>query len=143
MSHAEDSIIVCRCEDVTLGEIRKAIREGATTLDEVKRITRAGMGPCQGRTCRLLVAGELARYHGKHVSEILQSKYRPPVKPVKMGDLAALSGDRGDGREQGLNCQETSGYRPVNDGPGRANREPGQATGGDKQATWGEAVTGK
>lgn len=47
MSDADNAIIVCRCEDVTLGEIRKAIREGATTLDEVKRITRAGMGPCK------------------------------------------------------------------------------------------------
>lgn len=92
----EDDIIVCRCEDVTLGEIRKAIREGATTLDEVKRITRAGMGPCHGRTCRLLVAGEIARHCGKHVSEVLPSRYRPPVKPVKMGDLAALSEDGED-----------------------------------------------
>lgn len=118
----ENTIIVCRCEDVTLGEIRKAIREGATTLDEVKRITRAGMGPCQGRTCRLLVAGEIARYHRKHVSEVLQSRYRPPVKPVKMGDFAALS-------EEGGNSQEEGGHR--------------QATGGDGQCICGKAVTGK
>ncbi len=93
MAKTEDDIIVCRCEDVTLGEIRKAIREGATTIDEVKRVTRAGMGPCQGRTCRLLVAGEIARYLGKPVSEILHSQYRPPVKPVKMGDLALIAED--------------------------------------------------
>jgi len=103
VSDADNAIIVCRCEDVTLGEIRKAIREGATTLDEVKRITRAGMGPCQGRTCRLLVAGELARYYGKPVSEILQSRYRPPVKPVKMGDFATISED---GEDRQLACGE-------------------------------------
>jgi len=90
VSRNDDDIIVCRCEDVTLGEIRKVIREGATTLDEVKRITRAGMGPCQGRTCRLLIAGEIARFLGRPVSEVLQSRYRPPFKPVKMGDLAEI-----------------------------------------------------
>ncbi len=104
MAKAENDIIVCRCEDVTLGEVRKAIREGATTLDEVKRITRAGMGPCQGRTCRLLVAGEIARYLGKPVSEILQSRYRPPVKPIKMGELAIISEDDEDGAD--CKCQE-------------------------------------
>ncbi|HHY12209.1 MAG TPA: (2Fe-2S)-binding protein [Firmicutes bacterium] len=103
MAKEEHDIIVCRCEDVTLGEIRKAIREGATTLDEVKRITRAGMGPCQGRTCRLLVAGEIARYLGKPVSEILQSRYRPPVKPVKMGDLSVISEE---GENSGCKCRE-------------------------------------
>jgi bacterioferritin-associated ferredoxin len=90
VSRNDDDIIVCRCEDVTLGEIRKVIREGATTLDEVKRITRAGMGPCQGRTCRLLIAGEIARFLGRPVSEVLQSRYRPPFKPVRMGDLAEI-----------------------------------------------------
>ncbi len=100
MAKSDNDIIVCRCEDVTLGEVRKAIREGATTIDEVKRITRAGMGPCQGRTCRLLVAGEIARYLGKPVSEILQSQYRPPVKPVKMGDLALI----GEDGEKGPGC---------------------------------------
>ena len=84
MAKAENDIIVCRCEDVTLGEIRKAIKEGATTIDEVKRITRAGMGPCQGRTCRLLVAGEIARYLGKPVSEILQSRYLSLIHILSM-----------------------------------------------------------
>ncbi|MGI6643209.1 MAG: (2Fe-2S)-binding protein [Bacillota bacterium] len=84
----EEDIIVCRCEDVTLGDIRKAIREGATTMDEIRRITRAGMGPCQGRTCRLLIAGELARALGKPVSQVSPSTFRPPTKAIKMGDLA-------------------------------------------------------
>ncbi len=87
----EEDIIVCRCEDVTLGDIRKAISEGATTMDEIRRITRAGMGPCQGRTCRLLIAAELARSQGKPVAEIPPSTFRPPTKAVKMGDLAAAA----------------------------------------------------
>lgn len=90
MAKSDEDIIVCRCEDVTLGDIRRAIREGATTMDEVRRITRAGMGPCQGRTCRLLIAAELARATGKTVAEVTPSTFRPPVKAIKMGDLAKI-----------------------------------------------------
>lgn len=90
MAKTDDDIIVCRCEDVTLGEIRRAISEGATTMDEIRRITRAGMGPCQGRTCRLLIASELARQTGKPIGEVLPSTFRPPMKAVTMGSLAGL-----------------------------------------------------
>lgn len=90
MAKTDDDIIVCRCEDVTLGEIRRAVREGATTMDEIRRVTRAGMGPCQGRTCRLLIASELARATGKPVAEVLPSTTRPPMKAVTMGSLVEL-----------------------------------------------------
>lgn len=90
MAKTDDDIIVCRCEDVTLGEIRRAIAEGATTMDEIRRVTRAGMGPCQGRTCRLLIASELARRTGKPAAEVLPSTFRPPMKAVTMGSLAEI-----------------------------------------------------
>jgi NAD(P)H-nitrite reductase large subunit len=99
VSKPQDDIIICRCEDVTLGHIRRAIREGASTMDEVRRITRAGMGPCQGRTCRLLIASELARQTGRPVAEVVPSTYRPPVKAVKMRDLAKL-----DASKEGGSC---------------------------------------
>ena len=51
----EDHVIICRCEEITYGEIKQAIRDGATTLDGIKRVTRAGKGLCQGRTCRTLI----------------------------------------------------------------------------------------
>ncbi|MCK5596510.1 MAG: (2Fe-2S)-binding protein, partial [Candidatus Eisenbacteria sp.] len=44
-------VIICRCEDVTYGEIVDVIDEGLTTTEEIKRVLRCGMGPCQGRTC--------------------------------------------------------------------------------------------
>lgn len=47
--------LICRCEEVSREEIEKAIEDGAVTANEVKRFTRAGMGLCQGRTCRRLV----------------------------------------------------------------------------------------
>ncbi len=87
---SEEGIVICRCEDVTLGDIRRAIMEGATTMDEIRRVTRAGMGPCQGRTCRPLIASELGRQLKKPVGEVIPSTFRPPVKAVKMGDLAAM-----------------------------------------------------
>ena len=56
----EDNIIICRCEDVTLKDIRNLIQQGFTTIEEIKRLSRIGMGPCQGKTCGLLIAKEIA-----------------------------------------------------------------------------------
>ena len=64
MSRTDDDIIVCRCEDVTLGEIRRAISEGATTMDEIRRITR-GDGSLSRPDLSLLIASELARKTGR------------------------------------------------------------------------------
>jgi len=75
--------IICRCQDITEDEIVAAIKQGATTLDEIKRLVRAGMGPCQGRTCRRLVTQILARELKKPVAEIYPSTFRPPNRPVQ------------------------------------------------------------
>src|SRR5262249_54835535 len=48
---ADDRTVLCRCEEVTLGETLHAVREGALHVDEVKAWTRVGMGRCQGRMC--------------------------------------------------------------------------------------------
>lgn len=82
-----DNTIICRCEEITLGEIRELIRKGYQSLDEIKRISRAGMGPCQGRTCRQLIMQELASATGKKMSELKMSTFRPPTKPIKLGAL--------------------------------------------------------
>lgn len=79
--------LICRCEDITLDEIRRVIADGYRTIDEIKRVTRAGMGPCQGRTCRQLIAQELSRHFGIPMEEVLMSTFRPPVKPVKLGSF--------------------------------------------------------
>ena len=85
----DDNVIVCRCEEITAGEIRKAIREyHATTVTEVKRRVRAGMGLCQGRTCGKLVSRIIAEETGKKMNEIQGSTDRPPVRPVTFGELA-------------------------------------------------------
>ncbi|MBA1333938.1 MAG: hypothetical protein HPY66_0331 [Firmicutes bacterium] len=82
---SQNKTIVCRCEDLTLEDIRELIKKGYKSVDEIKRISRCGMGPCQGRTCRDIVLSELAKAEGKDISELKMSTFRPPVKPVKLG----------------------------------------------------------
>jgi NAD(P)H-nitrite reductase large subunit len=89
----DDNTIICRCEDVTWGEIRKQLDKGYTTLDEIKRITRAGMGPCQGKTCQRILLHAVAGYLNKPVEEIQLSTFRPPTKPVPLGVLAGEKND--------------------------------------------------
>lgn len=78
------SKIICRCEEVTEEEILKAIKDGATTVDEIKKFTRAGMGLCQGRTCRKTIEKILARELNIKIEDVITSSYRAPVRPVKM-----------------------------------------------------------
>lgn len=82
-----DTTLVCRCEELTLGQLREYIRKGYQTVDEIKRISRAGMGPCQGRTCRQLIMQEIAAATGKKMAELPMSTFRPPVKAIKLGAL--------------------------------------------------------
>ena len=74
--------IICRCQDVTEDEIIAAIRQGATTIDEIRRLVRAGMGSCQGRTCRRLVSQIISRELKTPAAEIYPPTFRPPNRPV-------------------------------------------------------------
>ncbi len=88
-----DNIIICRCEEVTLGEIREYIRKGYQTVEEIKRISRCGMGPCQGRTCEPLILEEIARATGKDVADLKVHSRRPPTVPIKLGRLVGGEDD--------------------------------------------------
>ena len=92
MSDNTDKTIICRCEDITLTEIRQVITGGCKTIDEIKRVTRAGMGPCQGRTCRMLIAQELSRHYKVPMEEVLMPTFRPLIKPVKLGSFVKEGG---------------------------------------------------
>jgi NAD(P)H-nitrite reductase len=87
----DDDLIICRCEEITLGEIRKAIREGARDIVGIRRRTRAGMGLCQGRTCESLVLRILARELDEEAGRLHPNTARPPVLPVTFGVLAGES----------------------------------------------------
>lgn len=80
-------VIICRCEDVTYGEIADAIDSGLTTTEEIKRVLRCGMGPCQGRTCSRLIARMIAERTGTRVADVPYPGVRPPTRPVEIGTL--------------------------------------------------------
>jgi len=83
----KDDIIICRCEEVRLGEIKKAILEGVITVEDVKRRTRAGMGLCQGKSCGRIIARLISQYTGQSIKNILPATFRPPVRAIKLGHL--------------------------------------------------------
>lgn len=89
----DDDMLVCRCEEVTIGDIRKAIADGARDVTGVKRRTRAGMGLCQGRTCEKMVQAILRAELGETAEEIGKHTSRPPVRPVTFGSLAGGEDD--------------------------------------------------
>lgn len=84
----KNDTIICRCEEITLGEIKEAIADGARDMGEIKRMTRLGMGRCQGRMCEpSLVNIIMKELNGSH-AELSQLYRRPPTKPVEIGILA-------------------------------------------------------
>ena len=88
---ALSSLIVCRCEQVGAGEIEHAIAAlGCRSVNEVKKLTRAGMGPCQGKVCHRLVALALARLADPEAAAV-PPQVRPPVRPVVLARLARLA----------------------------------------------------
>jgi NAD(P)H-nitrite reductase large subunit len=83
----ENPLVVCRCEDVTQEEILSAIRAGARDINSVKRLTRAGMGVCQGYTCERLVQEMLEKECGDGAVEEPLLTARPPNIPIAIADI--------------------------------------------------------
>lgn len=81
--------IVCRCEDITEEDVIKAIDEGYNDIEELRKILRIGMGPCQGRVCIKLVIKILEKKIGRKIAEDALTKSRPPIIPVSLGTLAS------------------------------------------------------
>lgn len=83
-----DGTIVCRCEEVTAGDIRGYVEIGCTGPNQAKSFGRCGMGPCQGRQCGLTVTEVIADARGVPPDEIGYFRIRPPIKPITLGELA-------------------------------------------------------
>lgn len=92
----KSDLVICRCEEVLAGEIQEAIRDGARSVTDVKRRTRAGMGYCQGKTCSRLVAGILARETGVSPGQVEPATFRPPARPIPLAALANMALPAGD-----------------------------------------------
>lgn len=91
---ARDDTVICRCEEVTLGEIRAAVADGAASTTELKALTRLGMGNCQGRICGEIAARALAR-EARLGDDYLAARLnqgvftpRPPIHPIPLADMA-------------------------------------------------------
>lgn len=77
--------IVCRCEEVSMKDIEKAMDNGMKTTQEIKMATRAGMGICQGRICRSLLE-EVTHENDDQIQEIPSKlTIHNPVRPVALG----------------------------------------------------------
>jgi thioredoxin reductase len=90
---ANDETIICRCEELTLGDLKGVISGGVREINEIKRLTRMGMGRCQGRMCGPTVQEILARLTGKPADEIGYFYQRPPTKLVSLDMLESLPGE--------------------------------------------------
>ena len=84
----DDDLVICRCEEITRGEIKDAIRNGMTSLSGIKRVTRAGMGLCQGQTCQELVMRLLAEELELKPHELEPITARGPVRPLRLDVFA-------------------------------------------------------
>jgi hydrogen cyanide synthase HcnB len=91
-AQAPDELLVCRCEEITAGELRAEARHsGASELNRLKALTRIGMGRCQGRMCGPAAARLLAHAAGVPLQAVGRLRGQPPVKPVPVHALAAAA----------------------------------------------------
>ena len=85
-----DDTLVCRCEEITAGDIRQAISEGCRDANEIKALTRCGMGNCQGRMCGNglveIIAGELEY----EADKLQQLNVRAPVRNLSLLELSEV-----------------------------------------------------
>ena len=80
----DDDMLICRCEEITKGEIRRAVHDGMWTITEIRRYLRTGMGLCQGQTCSRLVKGIVARELHVSPAELEPATSRSPMRPTEM-----------------------------------------------------------
>ncbi|HWO78507.1 MAG TPA: (2Fe-2S)-binding protein [Bacillus sp. (in: firmicutes)] len=84
----EKTIVICRCEEISYEEIEEVIEHGARSHDDIKRLTRCGMGPCQGKICFSLVASIIHKKTKIPFSTIPLPRMRMPISPIKIETLS-------------------------------------------------------
>lgn len=86
----DQKMYVCRCEEITKEEVIEAVRNGATSVNEVKRLLRTGMGLCQGRNCAKTIERIIAQELGVSPAQIPQATKRGPVRAIKLTNYTSL-----------------------------------------------------
>jgi NADPH-dependent 2,4-dienoyl-CoA reductase/sulfur reductase-like enzyme len=82
-----DKAMLCRCEEVKVGEVRAALRSGCRSLHEIRTLCRVGMGPCQGRFCTMTTLRLIAQETDRGLEELGPERPRPPVRPMRVNQL--------------------------------------------------------
>ncbi len=80
-----DETLICRCEEVSAGDIRRTVQDGHWEMNRVKAMCRVGMGRCQGRLCGLAAAELIACESGRAVQQIGRLRGQSPIKPIPFG----------------------------------------------------------
>lgn len=88
IANPTDATVVCRCEEVTAGQIREMARLGCRGPNQTKFFSRCGMGPCQGRTCGLVVTQILAKELALDPACVGSYHVRAPLKPIPLSVIA-------------------------------------------------------
>jgi len=86
----DSNTIVCRCEGVTVDQIKKSLGDGLVNPNQIKAQTRSGMGPCQGRMCGLTISETIADYAKVDIANVDYLRIRPPVKPMTLEQLSKI-----------------------------------------------------
>ena len=81
----DDDTVICRCEEVTMGAVRRCLAGGFTTLGALKKATRCGMGCCQGRLCGPVLLDIASALTGQSPQKTGRPSVRAPIKPVPIG----------------------------------------------------------
>lgn len=106
-----DRTFICRCEDVTLADVESAIEQRLESVEEVKRYTGLGTGPCQGKECMAVLAGLLCERGVINPHDLQPFTSRPPTEPVTLGTLAGWT----DAHDAGTETDDA--------GPGEGDRD--------------------
>ncbi len=87
-----DETIACRCEAVTVGEIRAAVRAplGPREVNRIKALTRCGMGRCQGRFCGPALQEIVAAAGNVPIGDVGRLRTQAPVKPIPLNVAAGV-----------------------------------------------------
>lgn len=86
-----NDVTVCRCEEVSAGDIRRYVDLGCLGPNQTKAFSRCGMGPCQGRQCGLSVTEIIAEHRRVSPTEVGYYRIRSPLKPITLAQLAGES----------------------------------------------------
>lgn len=89
----DDDVLICRCEEITAGQIREAIAQGARHPAQIKGKTRAGMGPCQGRMCAATITEMIANHCAIDIKDVGSLRVRTPLKPLSIAQYANMKFD--------------------------------------------------